>query len=254
MIGNSYDSDSTQSNKIEATVNASNDLIDVAYVLRQCGFQVFPGLDVDKKEFPKLLKKFINAIKTSAQQDQEAKIITFFYFAGHGYQVDGVNYLVPENVKLGSIYDVQKYCFNLNTFFESLGGFESPESLGSPKGPKNFATIIALDCCRNHPLDNALNTKPGLAVIDDSVFKASHSLLLFGTRSGDTASDGAENGNGVFTQHLLAALKDQNLKVRDFYSVISSAMENDSNNTEKQKPTAVFSGSLDIRLHPPPSS
>lgn len=57
-------------------------------------------------------------------------------------------------------------------------------------------------------------------MIDDNVFGTFYgSLILFGTQSGRLASDGVTNKNGVFTQYLLAALKDPHMELYDFFQV-----------------------------------
>lgn len=203
------------------------------------------GLDLNDKDQEDNTSLVLNELNLEEEDinkksTEPVKTIMFFYFSGHGLQVDGVNYLVPVNAVINSIDDVPKQCFNLNTLFESL-----------KEVPNNFTNIIILDCCRNNPSpNNSIITKPGLAVIDDSVFTTSHgSLILFATQSGRYASDGIENQNGVFTKHLLAALTNPSLKVGDFKEHIAAEMAKDPNNTTNQRPTAISAGLLNISLH-----
>jgi hypothetical protein len=113
--------------------------------------------------------------------------VALFYYAGHGIQLDGVNYLIPVDAKLEEKNDVKFEAVSVNFIVEE---FE--------KYPEN-TNIVILDACRNNPFRSWARGGPeGFKAIT----AASGTLISFATSEGATAADGAGQ-NGLFTQELV---------------------------------------------------
>ena len=113
--------------------NPGNDARAVASVLESLRFEVVRGLDVDRDGFFEKLDAF-----TEAALDAE---VALFFYAGHGLQVDGRNYLVPVDARLEKKLDLRRKAISLDTILGEMG---SPTNL------------VFLDACRNNPLAEKL--------------------------------------------------------------------------------------------------
>ena len=115
--------------------NTVNDAGDMAAALRKVGFEVIDGIDLDKRGMDALLTRFARLA-----QDADSAM---FYFAGHGFQFNGENYLVPIEAKIEDEVGVQYETMRLNDVVTALN---------YAKGVK----IMVLDACRNNPFVNQL--------------------------------------------------------------------------------------------------
>ena len=115
--------------------NPKNDAIDVAATLRRLGFEVFEGRDLDKRAMERLIRQF--GVKLSGAD------LAFFFYAGHGVQIGGQNYLVPIDARLASEGDAD---------FEGMAlGLVLKQMEREAK-----TSIILLDACRDNPLSRNL--------------------------------------------------------------------------------------------------
>ena len=111
--------------------NPSNDAADMAAALQRLGFDVVEGRDLDKRAMERLIRQF--GIKLAGAD------VALFFYAGHGLQVGGQNYLVPTDARLASEGDVD---------FESL-----PLDLVLKQMEREAKTsLVLLDACRDNPL------------------------------------------------------------------------------------------------------
>ena len=116
-------------------LNPSNDATDVADALRRLGFEVVDGRDLDKRAMERLIREF--SVKLAGAD------VALFFYAGHGLQVEGKNYLLPTDAKLASEGDVD---------FESL-----PVDLVIKQMERDAKTsLVLLDACRDNPLARSL--------------------------------------------------------------------------------------------------
>lgn len=173
IIGNSkYD--------IGALKNPVNDAKTMATTLKSMGFDVIQALDLDNDGMGQVLAQFEKKLK---QAD-----VGLFFFAGHGVQVAGQNYLIPVKSAIKSVGDVQRESLSADRILSVMARAEVETS------------IIILDACRNNPFetDSRSLTGGGLARMD----APTGSIVIYATAPGRTASDGAGD-NGLFTGHLL---------------------------------------------------
>ncbi len=170
-----------------ALPNPVNDATDIGEKLKSLGFEVYGGNDLD-------LAGMQGAMRQFADHSPGAKVVLFFY-AGHGMEVNGKNYLVPVDAKLETstalAFEVVDANVVLNIMVEE----------------KRIAVAL-LDACRDNPLARSFKKKSrsavGSGLADVKVEQVGGGGLLYGlaTGPGDTAADG-EGRNSPFTKALL---------------------------------------------------
>lgn len=131
-----------------------------------------------------------NAIYAFGDRIQDVDVSLFFY-AGHGMEVDGANYLVPVDADIQSHLDVKQKCIPLSGVSNTME-FANDEGLN----------MIILDACRNNPFPAGKRGGTGLARIN----APSGTLIAYATDPGSVASDG-DGTNGLYTGELIKQLK-----------------------------------------------
>ena len=120
--------------------------------------------------------------------------VGLFYFAGHGLEMGGVNYLIPSDANIPDRHFLRERAFSVQVMLDMLN-----ES-------RNTLNIVVLDACRDFPAAWSRSLNRGLAVIANP--PANH-IIMFATGAGQVASDGTGR-NGLFTSHLLNNLRQPN--------------------------------------------
>jgi hypothetical protein len=165
-------------------INPVNDANLMENTLKDLGFEVIKRTDSDKQSLERAIKEFSKKIPKYN--------ITLFYYAGHGVQVDGMNYIIPVDAKLEEKSDCKFEAVPVNFVVEE---FE--------KYPDN-TNIVILDACRNNPFRSwARGSSEGFKAIAPS----SGTIIAFATSEGATAADGYGQ-NGLFTQVLSKQMKE----------------------------------------------
>lgn len=164
--------------------NPPNDAEAIATALSDSGFKVIKKIDVDQREMKEAIRTFGESIRGGG--------VGLFYFAGHGLQINGTNYLVPIGAEVQSESEVEFECI--------AAGFV----LGKMHEAKNRLNIIILDACRNNPFARSFtrSTARGLARMD----APTGSILCFATSPGSVAADGTGE-NGLYTEALLKYMR-----------------------------------------------
>jgi uncharacterized caspase-like protein len=154
--------------------NPKNDAADIAEVLKQLGFEVTQGRDLDKAAMDRTIRNFAEAL-AGAQ-------MALFFYAGHGLQVGGQNYLVPVDAKLSTAAALDFEMVRLDLVHRTMER-------------ESGTNIIILDACRDNPLSRnlarALGTRSamvgkGLAAVESG----EGTLISFSTQPGNVALDG----------------------------------------------------------------
>jgi len=159
--------------------NPVNDANLMAKTLQNLGFEVIKRVDANKQSMEQAIRDFSKKLPTCN--------VALFYYAGHGVQVDGLNYLIPTDAKLNEKIDCKFEAVSVNYVVEE---FE--------KYPNNVNVVI-LDACRNDPFRSwARGGERGFKAISPT----SGTIISFATSEGSTASDGSGT-NGLFTQELV---------------------------------------------------
>ena len=172
--------------------NPANDAKDISAALRELGFEVVESTDVDKLALDASIRSFSKRI---AEADT-----ALVFFAGHGLQVAGQNYLVPIDAKLESVRDLEFEAVRLEFI---LGQMES--------GRDGKVSIVMLDACRDNPL--ARNLARSMGVRSDAfprglapVQSGAGTFVAFSTAPGKVAYDGTGR-NSPFTAALLRHIR-----------------------------------------------
>ncbi|MBV9827314.1 MAG: caspase family protein [Alphaproteobacteria bacterium] len=184
--------------------NASADARDIGEALKQTGFEVTVGTDVKRRELYQLIDAF--AAKISASPDT----VGLFYYAGHGVQANGRNYLVPVDADLESDADLEPEAVDAGKVLRAMDH------------ARNRMNIVILDACRDNPLPKGRSLSRGLA----SMQAPRGTFIGYAAAPGQSARDGPPGQNGVFTGVLLKELAEPGLQLENvFKRVISGVAE-----------------------------
>jgi hypothetical protein len=159
--------------------NPTNDAQDLSDKLRAGSFEVTTVLNAKIAEMAKALKAF----QTAATDGD----VALFFFAGHGIQIDGENYLIAVDTDVADETDAKYSALPLNKVIEAMEKAETSTS------------IIILDACRNNPWERAW--RGGLRGMAP-VYAPRGTLIAFSTSPGQLAEDG-KGQNGAYTAALL---------------------------------------------------
>jgi tetratricopeptide (TPR) repeat protein len=173
---------------VEKLTNPENDATDVAAKLRKLGYQTELKLNVGNAEMGRAIADYVRRLAFS--HDNEG----FFWYAGHGVQLNGENYLLPVDIDAEDDVAIQYGSYPLNRLIDSF------EQIA-----RNKVNVVFLDACRNNPFRNATGGRRGvsrgLAVVENI---PPDLFILFSTSAGTVASDG-EGGkrNSPFAEAFL---------------------------------------------------
>ena len=171
--------------------NPDNDARDMSAALRRLGFEVTTELDTDRVELTEALRQFT---RRSAGAD-----IALVFYAGHGIEMDGVNYLVPVDARLERDVDVR---------FETV----TVEDLLVSTSAASLRLLI-LDACRNNPLARSMQRTAAFRSVSGGSFGdlnedllGDETLVAYAAAAGTTAADG-RGRNSPYTAALLEQLE-----------------------------------------------
>ena len=170
--------------------NPENDAVDLAAALRRIGFEVTTELDADRVELTEALRAFT---RRSAGAD-----VSLVFYAGHGLEMDGINYLVPVDARLERDVDVRYETVTLDDLLVSTVGAR--------------LRLVILDACRNNPLARSMQRTVASRSVSGGSFGqldedllGDETLVAYAAAAGTTAADGTGR-NSPYTSALLAHL------------------------------------------------
>ncbi|MEK8050514.1 caspase family protein [Ideonella sp. DXS22W] len=221
VIGNEAYRDAPLSNPV-------NDATEMARALQAAGFDVLLRTNADQREMLAVLREFGNRLRGS-----QAGV---FYFAGHGMQIKGRNHLIPVGA------DIQREDEVAYQSLDAQAVLDKMESAG------NGANLMILDACRNNPFARSFRSSvQGLAQMDAPV----GTLVAFATSPGAVASDGSGR-HGLYTQHLLEAMRKPGLKVEDVFKQVRAAVRRASQGKQVPWESTSLEGDFYLAGEPPP--
>ncbi len=186
--------------------NPSNDATDMAATLKALGFSVDLIVNADLAGMVNGVVRLGNQLATSRNA------VGFFYYAGHGVQSSGSNYLVPTNADIPSPNFLGQMALDMQSVLATL------QSAG------NKLNIVVLDACRNNPFPWSRSGIRGLTVVGS---QPPGSIIVYATGAGGVAQDG--NGrNGVFTGELLKHLSTPNTDISTVFRDTGAAVQADT--------------------------
>ena len=207
--------------------NASNDARAIAKTLSAVGFRVRSLEDASQKQMMEAIRAFGDDLKGGA--------VGLFYFAGHGVQVKGRNFLIPSDADIRREDEIPYQSIDANQVLDKM------------ESAKNSVNIMILDACRNNPFArSARSSATGLAQMDAPV----GTLIAFATAPGAEASDGLGD-HGVYTEHMLKHMTQPGLKIEDLFKRVRVGVRSDTRN--KQIPWENTSLEGDFYFVPPAS-
>lgn len=185
-------------------LNPVNDARAMAQAQRQAGFEVLLHTGLQHREMVNVMRDFGTRLRQGG--------VGVFYFAGHGMQVKGRNFLVPVGA------DIQREDELAYAAVDAQSVLDKMEAAG------NGTNLVILDACRNNPFARSFRSaSQGLAQMEAPV----GTLVAFATAPGSVASDGSAD-NGLYTQHLLRAMREPGTKVEDVFKQVRAAVRRDS--------------------------
>jgi hypothetical protein len=191
---------------VPALPNAENDGKRMAELLTNSGFQVTAAPDLSQTDMRQAISDFAAKVQASGPDTVAA-----VFYAGHGLQIDGENYLVPVDVDPKREADIPLQAVRLNDLMNTLGALPTR------------MRIYMLDACRNNPFP-ALNGTAGhgLAIVDTKAGSPG-SFISFSTSPGAEAEDG--NGDdSPYTTALLSVAKQPNVPIEEAFKRVRVAV------------------------------
>lgn len=213
-------------------VNPSNDAKAIAATLTKAGFDsVDERLNLSGIETKRALREFGAKVR-----DADVAVI---YYAGHGIELDGTNYLIPVDAKLEVDTDVMDEAFPLDRFIVAAD-------------PAKQLRLVILDACRDNPFNKTMKRTIGSRAISRGLAKVEptnpNTLIAFAAKAGSTASDG-EGKNSPFATALMSYLPQPGLDLRKAFGFVRDDVLKVTNN--KQEPFVYGSlGGNDVALVP----
>ena len=194
--------------KISPLRNPVNDANAMSEALKKLDFDVLIGTNLSQIEMKRMIVKFGNQIKNGG--------VGLFYYAGHGMQVNGRNYLIPVDANIKSENDVD------------IVSVRADEILLKMDDANNRLNIVILDACRNNPFARSFRSSTqGLATMDSP----SGTLIAYATAPGSVASDGSGD-NGLYTQELIKNMQIPDIKIEDMFKKIRTSVKEKTNDQQ----------------------
>lgn len=177
--------------------NPANDAADVAEALKKAGFEVQLAVNRTLNQMDDDLKTFTSGLKTDD--------VAFLYYAGHGVQADGENYLLPvDNDGIRDTEQIKRRAKAANQYVQAL----------ADAGTR--LNIVILDACRNNPLPaTSRSASRGLSII--AVPRKSETAVIFATKAGEVAADG-EGRNSTYTTAFLQEIERPDVSLLEFFN------------------------------------
>ncbi len=208
--------------------NPVNDVRLVGGALRRLGFAVTILENADKPTFHGAVVDFCTRLEQAG-----AASVALFYYAGHGIQHDGTNYLLPVNANIPSSRHL------------AVGALRVDEIVAELARMPRKANVIVLDACRNNPLPtmavSSRDVTQGLAALK---LPSEGMLVVYSTAAGEVAEDGSSDRSPYATAlvEVLPGLLERGRRIHDVF--VEAADRVREATTGRQKPALYMHGSL----------
>ena len=189
---------------VPALPNPANDARAVTQMLTDSGFEVSTASDLSQGHMREAVSDFAGKVAAKG-----ADTVALVFYAGHGLQVDGENFLVPVDIDPKREADIPIQAVRLNDILNTLTSVPSK------------MRILMLDACRNNPFPELKTAGSGLAIVDAKV-GAPGTFMSFSTSPGAVAEDGSGN-NSPYTTALLTAGK-ENIPIEETFKRVRLAV------------------------------
>ena len=217
---------------VNRLANPTNDSEAMSAVLKKAGFDVVEfKRDLNVSEMRRALRDFSDAVR-----DADVAIV---YFAGHGIEIDGTNYVIPVDAVLERDIDAFDEAIPLDRILAVIE-------------PAKQLRLVILDACRDNPFNKTMKRTIGARAIGRGLARVEptspNTLIAFAAKAGSTASDG-DSKNSPFTAALVKYLPRPGLDLRKVFGFARDDVLKATNN--KQEPFIYGSlGGDDVALVP----
>jgi formylglycine-generating enzyme required for sulfatase activity len=207
--------------------NPINDARAIAKVLGDLSFDVTLRENLDQKQMKREIQAFGERLQPGG--------VGLFYFAGHGVQVNGRNYMIPVGAAIEHENQVAYEAVDMGTVLSEMDY------------ARNRMNIVIMDACRDNPFARSFRSlSQGLASID----APAGTLIAYATAPGSVANDG-EGENGVYTGELVKAMVQPGLKIEDVFKRVRSAVRETTGGRQVPWESSSLEGDFYF-LWPPP--
>ena len=194
-----------------ALSNPVNDATDMAKALRELGFEVTLFQNQDLRSMETAINDFSRQLRKGG--------VGVFYYAGHGVQVEGENYLIPLKAQLLNEKDARYEAVALGKVLNAM------------EEARNQVNIIIIDACRDNPFYRRWRSSRRSSNVRGltAVSPATGIIIAYATREGNTAADGVGQRNSPFTSALLENIKKPNIDVQLMFRRVSTSVKEKTN-------------------------
>lgn len=185
--------------------NPVNDAADMAAMLKKLGFTVTLKQNAKQQDMDEAIEAFGNSLKRGG--------MGLFYYAGHGVQVNGTNYLWPIGARISKEADVKYQGVDANKILDEMAS------------ANNGLNIVMLDACRDNPYARSFrNATSGLAIVSSA---PSGTFISYSTSPGNVARDG-DGRNSPYTKALLENIAKKGLSINNVFMNVRSKVKKDT--------------------------
>jgi uncharacterized caspase-like protein len=215
--------------------NPANDASAMTETLKNAGFDVESRRDLKTSEMRRALRDFSDKVR-----DADVAVV---YYAGHGIEVEGANYLIPVDAVLERDIDIYDEAFALDRVLVTIE-------------PARQLRLVILDACRDNPFAKTMKRTIGSRAIGRGLAKVEptspNTLIAFASKAGSTASDG-DSKNSPFTAALVKHIAKPGLDLRKAFGFVRDDVLKYTSN--RQEPYVYGSlGGDDVPLVPAPAA
>ena len=204
--------------------NPVNDVRAMAQRFRELGFTVLAHENATKKTMEASIIEFGRRLAEGG--------VGAFYYAGHGLQVRGRNYLVPVDAEIEDEASTRVAAVDVELLLEQM------------TEAKNRVNLVILDACRNNPFERRMRgASRGLAAVD----AARGTLVAYATAPGSVAADG-DGANGLYTEELLQALREPDLKIEEVFKRVRVNVARRSKGAQTPWESSSLTGDLVVNV------
>jgi uncharacterized caspase-like protein len=222
--------------KVGALKNPVNDAKAVATSLRSLGFAVTHRENASLREMLEAFQQF-----STQSRSADVRVV---YYAGHGVQLKGRNYLLPVDTEIRAEDEMPNKSADLNEFLDRLGGI------------KQGINVVILDACRNNPFSGSEIVGPdgrrlkfrgatpsGLAAVEAPL----GSMIAFSTAPGGVALDNPQEQHSLYTKHLLDNLSAPGLPVELLFKRVRLAVAKETGRVQVPWESSSLTGDFCFR-------
>ena len=204
--------------------NPVNDVRAMAQRFKELGFTVLAHENATKRTMEAAIIEFGRRLAEGG--------VGAFYYAGHGLQVRGRNYLVPVDAEIEDEASTRVAAVDVELLLEQMAE------------AKNRVNIVILDACRNNPFERRMRGgSRGLAAVD----AARGTLVAYATAPGSVAADG-DGKNGLYTEELLEALREPGLKIEEVFKRVRINVARRSKGAQTPWESSSLTGDLVVNV------